>query len=100
MDRQALLERKGEILYEARMDGSDTLDGLAGSIVYWQDVAYHAHEKRKEAERRIARLEAALVEERARALEAEHWRGFSLAYARGQLEDEGLLSPTAVKEGE
>lgn len=58
MDRAALLERKGEILHEARMEGNDTLDGLAGSVVYWQDVAQHAHDKRKEAERRIERLEA------------------------------------------
>ena len=68
IDKETFMHRKGEILHEARMDGNDTFDGLAGSIVYWQDVANYAHEKRVEAEQRIAQLEAALVEERARVI--------------------------------
>lgn len=62
MDKETFMHRKGEILHEARMNGNDTFDGLAGSIAYWQDVANYAHEKRVEAEQRIAQLEAALVE--------------------------------------
>ena len=46
MDKETFMHRKGEILHEARMNGNDTFDGLAGSIAYWQDVANYAHEKR------------------------------------------------------
>lgn len=53
-------------------------------------------------ERRIAQLEAALVEERARRIDEEHGYQMALedvrAAARTQLEAEGLLPAIAVKQ--
>ena len=67
MDKETFMHRKGEILHEARMNGNDTFDGLAGSIAYWQDVANYAHEKRVEAEQRIAQLEEEVKQARGMA---------------------------------